>query len=349
VVEPVRLNAAENDPERSEEVGSSKPSASGEGGSHRRGKAKKKRSFWKELPILIVVALVLTILIQQFVAKVYMIPSGSMEATLHGCTGCTGDRILVDRVTYDFTDPRPGDVVVFKGPEAWTTHEVTPQDTSNILVKGLRGFGSLIGFAPPDERDFVKRVIATPGQTVQCCDAQNRVIVDGKALDEPYIHWEPGSPQRQVDFAPVRVPAGKLWVMGDNRNNSSDSRFQGTGGADRSHASRKIKTWKTETHLTEDHITHGIKHVVMHADKARNHAVAVQVEHLRFTRYTYRRGISDSRDFSFEYHDGLVLARSCAGAINDAYMSQSHNRSIYFYKIAHLRRQSLCHHQGADR
>ena len=115
-------------------------------------------------------------------------------------------------------------------------------------------------------------------------------------------------------------------------------RLQGTGGADRSHASRKIKTWKTETHLSEDHIAHGIKHVVMHADKARNHGVAVQVEHLGFPRYTYRRGVSDSRDFSFEYHDGLVFARTCAGAINDACMSQSHNRSIYFYKIAHLRR-----------
>src|SRR5258708_3748480 len=115
-------------------------------------------------------------------------------------------------------------------------------------------------------------------------------------------------------------------------------RFQGTGGADRSHASRKIKPGKTETHLSEDHIPHGIKHVVMHADEAGNHAVAVQVEQLGFTRYPYRRGISDSRDFSFEYHDGLVLARTCAGAINDAYMSQSHKRSIYFYEIAHLRR-----------
>src|ERR1700730_3266157 len=115
-------------------------------------------------------------------------------------------------------------------------------------------------------------------------------------------------------------------------------RLERTGGADRSHASRKIKTWKTETHLSEDHIAHGIKHVVMHADKARNHAVAVQVEHLGFIRYAHRRGTSDSRDFSFEYQDGLVFARTCAGAINDAYMSQSHNRSIYFYKIAHLRK-----------
>jgi hypothetical protein len=79
-----------------------KSSASGKGGSHRRGRS-KKRSFSKELPILIAVALVLTILIQQFVAKAYMIPSGYMETTVHGCTGCTGDRILVDRVTYNFT------------------------------------------------------------------------------------------------------------------------------------------------------------------------------------------------------------------------------------------------------
>lgn len=230
MVEPVPSNAAEDDAERPAEGDSAESSGAGSDESRSRGKSSKKRSFWKELPILIVVALVLTILIQQFLAKVYMIPSGSMEATLHGCTGCTGDRILVDRITYDFTDPSPGDVVVFKGPPAWTKSEDVPPPSTNIVVKGLQGLGSLIGFAPPDERDFVKRVIATGGQTVQCCDAQNRVIVDGKALDEPYIHWEEGTPHHQADFAPVKVPAGQLWVMGDNRNNSDDSRYQGTGG-----------------------------------------------------------------------------------------------------------------------
>jgi signal peptidase I len=183
----------------------------------------KKGSFWRELPILIVTALVLTFLIQTFLARVYVIPSQSMELTLHGCTGCTNDRVLVDKLSYRFKDPSPGDVVVFKGPESWAP-EFDVAEPSNAFVRGIRQFGSLVGLASPDERDFVKRVIATGGQTVQCCDDRARVLVDGKPLNEPYIHFEEGRGGAQEAFAPVQVPPDHVWVMGDNRNNSSDSR-----------------------------------------------------------------------------------------------------------------------------
>ncbi|HEX4725446.1 MAG TPA: signal peptidase I [Pseudonocardiaceae bacterium] len=191
---------------------------------------KKKGSFWKELPILIGIALVLTFLIQTFAARVYVIPSGSMEQTLHGCTGCTGDRILVDRITYDFTDPSPGDVIVFKGPPGWDQSEFNVNESSNVVVRWLREFGSSIGIGSPPEYDLVKRVIATGGQTVSCCDDHNRVIVDGKPINEPYIYWEPGTAPVQHPFPSVTIPKGDLWVMGDNRNDSFDSRYQNGGG-----------------------------------------------------------------------------------------------------------------------
>ncbi|MGH3492452.1 MAG: signal peptidase I [Sciscionella sp.] len=209
----------------------------------RAGRGKKRTPLWIELPLLIVVALVLTFLIQTFLARVYVIPSGSMEQTLHGCPGCTGDRIIVDKVTYDFTDPAPGDVVVFKGPTGWDNSEYNFQTSSNVFVHWVRQFGSSIGIGKPDEYDLVKRVIAVGGQTVSCCDAKNRVVVDGKSLHEPYLYFEPGvasratpgdpqAPQlgKQAAFHPVRIPQGKIMVMGDNRNNSDDSRYQNGGG-----------------------------------------------------------------------------------------------------------------------
>jgi len=206
--------------------GYSAPSASGR--SQKSGR-RRRPTFWRELPILVVVALVLTFLIQTFLAKVYVIPSGSMETTLHGCTGCVNDRVLVDKITYRFRDPQPGDVVVFRGPDSWRS-EFTVEEPANPLLRGLQGLGSLIGLAPPDEKDFVKRVIAVGGQTVACCDARNRVLVDGQPLEEPYVYYLPDAgPARQAPFGPVTVPAGELWMMGDSRNNSADSRVPGHG------------------------------------------------------------------------------------------------------------------------
>ena len=147
-------------------------------------------SFWKELPILVVVALALTFLIQTFIAKVYVSRPGRWRRRCTVAPVATTTACSSTRSTYRFSDPKPGDVVVFRGPDGWTS-ESTAEEPTNVAVRALQGLGSLIGPAPPDEKDFIKRVIAVGGQTVQCCDSRNRVLVDGKPLDEPYIYFLP--------------------------------------------------------------------------------------------------------------------------------------------------------------
>jgi signal peptidase I len=203
-------------------------------GSRRKGQA-KKGSLLRELPVLLLIAFVLALVVKTFFVQAFFIPSGSMEQTLHGCTGCTGDRVLVNKVPYWFGEPEPGEIVVFKGPDTWTP-EVSVAEPSNWFTGALLWLGRAVGVAPPSEDDFVKRVIATGGQTVQCCDSEGNVTVDGKPLDEPYIFEN--TPIESRAFGPVTVPEGRLWVMGDHRSASADSkahigdRYGGTIGVD---------------------------------------------------------------------------------------------------------------------
>ena len=197
------------------------PDDSGRGPRRSRGR-KQQTSFLRELPVLLVIAVVLALLINTFLVKAFFIPSGSMERTLHGCTGCSGDRVLVNKVVYRLHDPKPGDIVVFAGPESWAPEAAVNRPT-NPLQRGLQALASTFGVATPGEKDFVKRVIAVGGQTVECCDAQGRVTVDKRPLDESYVYVsDPG--YEPAPFGPVRVPAGRLWLMGDHRDQSADSR-----------------------------------------------------------------------------------------------------------------------------
>src|SRR3954465_8083496 len=192
---------------------------------HRRQAPKKKGSLLRELPDILLIAFVLALVVKTFFVQAFFIPSGSMEQTLHGCAGCTGDRVLVNKVPYWFGKPSPGEIVVFKGPDTWTP-EVSVAEPSNWFSGALLWLGRTVGVAPPSEDDFVKRVIATAGQTVQCCDTEGRVTVDGQPLTEPYIYQDSplsGGPTGR-EFGPVTVPEGRLWVMGDHRSASADSR-----------------------------------------------------------------------------------------------------------------------------
>ncbi|WP_405491659.1 signal peptidase I [Nocardia sp. NBC_00511] len=201
---------------------------------------KKQRPFWQELPILVGFAALIVALLVTFIGRPYVIPSQSMEPTLHGCTGCTGDRIYVEKLSYYFGDPKPGDVVVFVGPSSsWNSHYKSIR-SSNTVVRGVQNFLSFFGLVPPDENDLVKRVVATGGQSVKCCDAQGNVMVkdntpgsDWKSLNEPYVKFnnpfDPAHPDIPFGagraFPEVKVPDGNLWVMGDNRAESADSRY----------------------------------------------------------------------------------------------------------------------------
>ncbi len=180
-------------------------------------KPKKPRSFWKELPILIGIALVLALLIKTFLVQAFSIPSASMENTLK-----EGDRVLVDKLTPWFgSEPERGEVVVFHDPDNWLAGEATADPNAFQTVL------SWIGLMPSaEEKDLIKRVIGVGGDTV-ACKGTGPLTVNGKALNEPYVYPgnTPCSQDDQGGQFTVKVPKGFIWVMGDHRQNSRDSRY----------------------------------------------------------------------------------------------------------------------------
>ena len=174
----------------------------------------KQQSFMsvvRETAVLIVLAILLAVLFKTFLVQAFYIPSGSMEPTLD-----ISDRVLVEKVSFRFGDVNDGDVIVF-------VHDLpgVEPERGNPVARFFSGLGQAVGVAAPSSRDFIKRVVGTPGDRISC--QQGRLYRNGQPVSEPYL----ASGTTTENCTAVTVPPGKLYVMGDNRNNSEDSRTFG--------------------------------------------------------------------------------------------------------------------------
>ena len=179
-------------------------------------RSEKRGSFLRELPVILVAALVLSLLIKSFLVQAFFIPSGSMQDTL-----AIGDRVFVNKLAARVGSIERGDIVVFRDPSDWLSPTESPG--SGGLRDAVRGGLEFVGLAPSSKGDdLIKRVVGVGGDTVACCDAGGNVTVNGRPLEEtPYLF--PGNEPSASTFS-VTVPIGSLWVMGDHRAESLDSR-----------------------------------------------------------------------------------------------------------------------------
>jgi signal peptidase I len=177
---------------------------------------RNKGSLLKELPILVIVALVVSLFIKSFLVQFFYIPSGSMENTLQ-----IKDRVAVNKVPFVSDNIKRGDVVVFRDPNNWLPE---PYDsTTNQFVAKAKSALVTVGVLPnPAKQYLVKRVVGVGGDRVVCCTKEGKLTINGVEVTEPYIFA--GNKPSEMNFD-VTVPKGKLWVMGDHRGASADSRY----------------------------------------------------------------------------------------------------------------------------
>ena len=188
-----------------DEVVPADPQPGGNDGSSREEASSRS---WREIPVLLVVALAIAILIKSFLIQAFSIPSISMSPTLE-----RGDRILVCRICTDLDNVDRGDIIVFSNPHPG------PAIDRGVIGGVLHWLGEGLGVAQPENKDYVKRVIGLPGDVVELHDGT--LFLNGVAMDEPYLNPEPDT----HPYGPVTVPDGMLFVLGDNRAHSGDSRF----------------------------------------------------------------------------------------------------------------------------
>jgi signal peptidase I len=179
--------------------------------------------FIRDIVIIFLAALHISFLIKTFLVRSFYIPSASMENTLQ-----INDRIVVDELVPGVIPLKRGDVVVFKDPGGWLAGEKLPSSTTgNPVVDGFQWFLTQVGLGTQDsDNHLIKRVIGLPGDKVACCNAFGQMTVNGVPLDEPYTKLPAGVTRESQDDFSVTVPPGDLWVEGDNRYDSADSRYQ---------------------------------------------------------------------------------------------------------------------------